>query len=207
MSENNKLLDEYRKLENRIWNTYKSRINTSERLKSKADYIDFISVYYSALLVVISILNLLLKSSIIEISSIVLSIMVTIFILYMNGQNLREKYIKMKKNYIDLSGLYYSVNGYISSLGSGFDNEELLEKFSKHITEYNELLDQVQNHSVYDFQKYKKQENIRNKGIAISDIKYVLNNLYVIFLKSFIFMIPTVITVYSLIELMKILNK
>ena len=58
-------------LKNRVWKSYKSRINTAERLKGKNEFIAFLSIYYSAILAAVSILNYVNKSENIDVFSIV----------------------------------------------------------------------------------------------------------------------------------------
>lgn len=56
------LKEEFISLKNRIWKSYKSRINTAERLKNKNEFIAFLSIYCSAILSAVSILNYVNKS-------------------------------------------------------------------------------------------------------------------------------------------------
>ena len=99
----NELIKNFMALKNRVWKSYKSRINTAERLNRKSNFIAFLSIYYSAILAAVSILNYVNKSEYIDVISIVLSVMVTILFLYFEGKNYKERYIKMKQNYNDLN--------------------------------------------------------------------------------------------------------
>ena len=96
-------------LKNRVWKSYKSRINAAERLKGKNEFIAFLSIYYSAILAAVSILNYVNKSENMDVFSIVLSVMVTILFLYFEGRNYKERYLKMKENYNNINLLYYDI--------------------------------------------------------------------------------------------------
>ena len=93
------LYNNFLSLKNRVWKTYKSRINTAERLKKNNEFIAFLSIYYSAVLAAVSILNYVNKNQNMDVCTIVLSVMVTILFLYFEGRNYKERYIKMKTNY------------------------------------------------------------------------------------------------------------
>ena len=152
------LKEEFVSLKNRVWKSYKSRINTAERLKNKNEFVAFLSIYYSAILSAVSILNYVNKSEKMDVFSIVMSVMVTILFLYFEGRNYKERYIKMKENYNDLNLLYYRVESAIKLNEISKEDFDLLSK------NYIELLNGVENHSEKDFIKY----SIHDKEINLN---------------------------------------
>ena len=155
------------KLKNRIWKTYKSRINTAERLKRNNEFIAFLSIYYSAILAAVSILNYVNESKIMDVCSIVLSVIVTILFLYFEGRNYKERYINMKNNYNKLNALYYKVESNIEL--QNFD-KDIFEELTE---EYIMLLNDVENHLERDYIKYALKDNEVNINLS-SVISYYL---------------------------------
>lgn len=188
------LKDNFICLKNRVWKSYKSRINTAERLKGKHEYIAFLSIYCSAILSAISILNYVNKSNNMNIISIVMSVMITILFLYFEGRNYKERYIKMKENYNELNLLYYKIENYIQL--KKYETESY-EGFS---VEYIKLLCNVENHSEMDYIRYA----IKDRDCSIDGIckmRYYLKIFLISLLKVFIFCIPTVILIISIVQL------
>ena len=190
------LKEEFVSLKNRIWKSYKSRINTAERLKNKNEFVAFLSIYYSAILSAVSILNYVNKSEKMDVFSIVMSVMVTILFLYFEGRNYKERYIKMKENYNDLNLLYYRVESAIKLNEISKEDFDLLSK------NYIELLNGVENHSEKDFIKY----SIHDKEINLNwekVIKYYLEQGIILIFKMTMVIIPTVVLLISLVQLFK----
>lgn len=190
------LKEEFVSLKNRIWKSYKSRINTAERLKNKNEFVAFLSIYYSAILSAVSILNYVNKSEKMDVFSIVMSVMVTILFLYFEGRNYKERYIKMKENYNDLNLLYYRVESAIKL------NEISKEDFDLLSENYIELLNGVENHSEKDFIKYSihdKEINLNWKKV----IKYYLEQGIILIFEMTMVIIPTVVLLISLVQLLK----
>lgn len=176
--------EQFISLKNRIWKSYKSRINTAERLKKNHEFIAFLSIYYSAVLSAVSILNFINKSQKMEIFSIVLSVMVTILFLFFEGRNYKERYIKMKENYNNLNLLFYEIDRIINSKKMSEENfKQISEKYIK-------LLNSVENHLECDYIKYlidEKGNFIESKKI----IKYYFDKLCILGIKIIGFSIPT----------------
>ncbi len=184
------LYNNFLSLKNRVWKTYKSRINTAERLKKNNEFIAFLSIYYSAVLAAVSILNYVNKNQNMDVCTIVLSVMVTILFLYFEGRNYKERYIKMKTNYNELNLLYYKIECAIELKNM---NKDIFEKFSKN---YIELLDGVENHLEKDYIKYA----LKDKEVSVdkfSIFKYYLWLALINILKLFVFLIPTTILIIS----------
>lgn len=176
--------EQFISLKNRIWKSYKSRINTAERLKKNYEFIAFLSIYYSAVLSAVSILNFINKSQKMEIFSIVLSVMVTILFLFFEGRNYKERYIKMKENYNNLNLLFYEIDRIMNSKKMSEENyKQISEKYIK-------LLNSVENHLECDYIKYliaEKGNFIESKKI----IKYYFGKLCLLGIKIIGFSIPT----------------
>ena len=190
------LKEEFVSLKNRVWKSYKSRINTAERLKNKNEFVAFLSIYYSAILSAVSILNYVNKSEKMDVFSIVMSVMVTILFLYFEGRNYKERYIKMKENYNDLNLLYYRVESAIKLNEISKEDFDLLSK------NYIELLNGVENHSEKDFIKYSihdKEINLNWKKV----IKYYLEQGIILIFEMTRVIIPTVVLLISLVQLLK----
>lgn len=189
------LQEEFNSLKNRVWKSYKSRINTAERLKDNHEFIAFVSIYYSAVLAAGSILNYVNKSENMEIFLIVLSVMVTILFLYFEGRNYKERYVKMKENYNKLNSLYYKIEGVIKL------NEISKENFYELTEQYIELLNSVENHTEEDFIQYA----IRDKSVGVdrvTKIRYYIKKFIVTIFKIIIVAIPTAFLLISLFQLM-----
>lgn len=176
--------EQFINLKNRIWKSYKSRINTAERLKKNYEFIAFLSIYYSAVLSAVSILNFVNKSQEVEIFSIVLSVMVTILFLFFEGRNYKERYIKIKDNYNNLNLLYYEVDSVVGLKKVSEDN------FKKLSEEYIKLLNDVENHSQYDYIKFLMEE--KNNYLECKTlVKYYFIRCFVLLIKISVFSIPT----------------
>lgn len=130
-----------------------------------------------------------------DIFSIVLSVMVTILFLYFEGRNYKERYIKMKENYNGLNLLYYEIENTIVL------KQIKIEKFDELSNKYIELLNNVENHSEYDYIKYAMRDN----DIIIncrSIIKYYAKTIIGFILKSIVTIIPTVVLIIALWQLL-----
>lgn len=185
---------EFSDLENRIWKSYKSRINTAERLKNKNEFIAFLSIYYAAVLSAVSILNYVNKSQSMDVFTIVLSIMVTILFLHFEGRNYKERYLKMKLNYNNLNLLYYEVNSKLQT--KKCDEENFNEMTNKYIR----LLNEVENHCEQDYIKYAIKD--RNINIDSFDkVKYYVKYIKDYCIRLCVFTIPTLVLLISIWQL------
>ena len=182
-------------LKNRVWKSYKSRINAAERLKGKNEFIAFLSIYYSAILAAVSILNYVNKSENMDVFSIVLSVMVTILFLYFEGRNYKERYLKMKENYNNINLLYYDIENSISL------KQIDINKFNEFSEKYIKLLGSVENHSEYDYIKYALKDS--EVKIEFKDIlKYYFRVTISFVIKAIVTIIPTFVLGISLLQLL-----
>ncbi len=170
------------KLKDNIWKTRKARINASERLLSKANFIKFLNVYYSCVLIILSIIDITSSSIDMSVESLCLSIILTISLVYLDSQLYLDRANDLKKNYIDLQKLINEIN------------DENCDKISE---EYIKLLEKTENHTEYDYYKVL----IDNGILELKPIKYIyyyLRKFGIMLLKLSLILAP-VLALYGLI--------
>ena len=154
------------KLERNIWITRKCRINASERLLRSAKFVEFLNVYYSIFVITLSLLSLIEHNDQFSFASIVLSIALTISIVYANTTGLRDRSTALKQNYIDLQVLLDQLF-YIEAT----ETEKVLTVSDK----YAELLKLSENHLSIDLYRLKNTSSDTNfKMNWIEWVKYIL---------------------------------
>ena len=174
------------KLSSDIWKTRKCRILSSERLNENERFCRFISIYYSILTTILTIINMnSIESKNLDIVILIASIAVTNFLLYLDTQNYKERYLALKKNYLDLDKLQIRIKS--------LENTEDIEKYSEIALEYNNLLREVENHKEYDYIKLalstkELKDDIDLKKKIIYYSKFILNWL----LKSAVIILPAI---------------
>lgn len=158
----------YKKFEDRIWITYKSRINAYDRIKRDDRDYNFILTLYSISLLVGSVLNLKTCDDGMNIMLTLLSIVVTCLVLYVNSQKFKERCFALKQNYIDLGTLKDQMKTCNSD-----------EEYQKINYEYNKVMSNVENHEECDYLKVlfnTKDEKMKGLKIIVfifAKIKYV----------------------------------
>lgn len=177
------------KLEKNIWITRKCRINASERLLKSAKFVEFLNVYYSIFVITLSLLSLIEKNDQFSFASIVLSIALTISIVYANATGLRDRSLTLKNNYIDLQQLLDQLS-YIK------DTET--EKIFTISCKYAELLKSTENHLNIDLY------NVKISSVSDDDFKmkrkewveYILFVLWDYIWKFFLIIAPVIGAIY-----------
>lgn len=134
------------KLDRNIWITRKCRINASERLLSHAKYIEFLNVYYSIFVIILSLFSLTEQDDMLSMISLVCSISLTISIIYANAAGYRERSLALKQNYIELQLLLDQL-----SLTAECDTKAVMHISHK----YAELLKASENHIPVDMYRLK----------------------------------------------------
>lgn len=178
------------KLERNIWITRKCRINASERLLSSAKFIEFLNIYYSVFIITLSLFSFLKHNDQFSFVSIVLSIALTISIVYANTTGLRERSAALKQNYIDLQVLLDQLS-YINAS----ETDEVLAINCK----YAELLKLSENHLNIDLYRLKSTSSEEDlKMNAIEWIKYILLILWNFFRKAVLVVSPIFSVIYLL---------
>ena len=175
---------------NQVYTTRKARINSSERLMKKEHFIQGINIYYSCILIAISVYGLNNQSYIFSLLSIIASISLTLSLLYISAQKYSERAAALKKNYIELQELYYKLENF---------TEETPE-LTKYQQQYIELLHNSENHSEMDF--LKTQVSL-GKASVKNTLKYYTITVLIFGLKAFVIVAPIIIMVITVVFLCK----
>jgi amino acid permease len=129
-------------LSEKIWITRKARINTERRLLRKNTISQVLMIYYSTILVLVSLLSLIYPNSDLSLVSLIGSIVVLIASVTLYAQRYMERALAMRRCYIKLDDIFGRVKKAEESEG-GVGSEFQLE--------YNECIGAVENHSEYDY--------------------------------------------------------
>lgn len=176
------------KLERNIWITRKCRINASERLLKSAKFVEFLNVYYSIFIITLSLISLIEHNDQFSFASIVLSIVLTISIVYANATGLRDRSTALKQNYIDLQVLLDQLS-YIEA----DETEKVLAVSDK----YAELLKLSENHLSIDLYSFKSTSSDPNFQMGNIDwIKYISLVLNTYLWRSFLVTAPIIGAIY-----------
>jgi len=167
-------------LSRRIYITYKSRINASERLKKTNSFIQGINIYYSLFLTALSIFSVSSGTPKLSLVITVYSVVVTVTIVFLAAQNYGERAKSLKNNYVAIFKLYNHIQPDMQ--------EDELQKISD---EYNKLIDSSENHTEYDFSKAcMGMSDERGKLSARHKIIYYTTYYGSILLKTFLIIFP-----------------
>lgn len=141
--EKNDVNEFIKQLDNKLWITRKCRINAAERLLQAANFVDFINVYYSVFLILLSLVSVspyVNNTTMISYINLACSITLTISIIYATTLGYKERSAALKQNYIALQEL-------LDRLKLSNDQNEI-QKINK---EYCDLLRLVENHKHIDY--------------------------------------------------------
>lgn len=174
-------------LDDKLWMTKKSRMNAEKRLISNANFFNIANIYYSVFIAIISIISIVTDNTVYSLVSVILSVTLTITISFSSSLNYKERAEKMKKNYIDINKLEIQLK---------YTNEN--DELKKIELEYNNLLNNVENHIEFDYFKAKINNNEKlNKKQIFS---YCCHLIFVFLFRAIIFIIPVfVVTLTKLI--------
>ncbi|WP_352416302.1 SLATT domain-containing protein [Oscillibacter ruminantium] len=136
------------KLNNQIWTTRTSRINSEKRLKHKQSFIEGINIYYSCFTVLLSIILLVKQNYPYSVLSLAMTIILTISILYFKSLRYADRAKDFRKNYTELQRLEFRLSHEIN-------DEELTCIEQKYCT----LLDGAENHIEFDYYKTVAQSH------------------------------------------------
>ncbi len=189
-------LTKLKKLEDDIWRTRKCRIIASERLNSNERFCRFISIYYSVLTTVLTMINMFgEENKNIDILILIVSIAATNFLLYLDTQNYKDRYLSLKKNYLDLAKLQIKINS--------VDNKENMDVYNEIALEYNELLREVENHKEYDYIKLQLEtKNLKDEVNTKNKIIYYSKVIFNWSLKMILVVIPAVFLINEVLTLL-----
>lgn len=153
-------------LQDAIYVTRKCRINSAERLKNWDCIIAWINTYYTAFLIVLSVIAISSSSeqsfnvNLYIISSSVLALAFNT--LSMTWQ-FKDRYYAFKENYIKLHSLYLEVS--TLQQNSTITKQQVLEYQNR----YNELLNTCENHTSQDYyQTLKNDKTLYSKKVVNS---------------------------------------
>lgn len=172
----------------KIYLTRKARILLSEELKSKHDFYQNLIIYYTAMIIIYSLLDIT-KGISNAVNILIMSIVLSFFTVAVQSQKHLERYMSLKQHYIKLDELYYSL--------TETDN---VEGIREHHSRYIQMLDTVENHERYHYLKAcvtdtveleNMQSPIKAKAfILYKDIRYKVEQ---IILLAIPLLIPTVL--------------
>lgn len=132
-----------KKLSDRVWETRKTRIYTEKRLRLRGIQIEIIMIWYSFLLVSVSVLSLKACSKNSLLYCTIESIFVLVASVYLSAQRFSNRAEAMRNNYVSLELLESNIR--VAEKNN--KNEEVLE----HEKYYCELLNSIENHSDWDY--------------------------------------------------------
>lgn len=190
--------EKFNKLDDDIWVTRKCRIIASERLNTNENFCRFISIYYSILTTILTIINMIsIESKNIDVLILVTSISVTNFLLYLDTQNYKGRYLALKKNYLDLNKLQIKIKT--------LENKKDSEKYNEIALEYNDLLREVENHKEYDYIKLALETKELKDNISIKKkISYYCKVCFIYLIKISVVLLPLLYIIYQSLNLFDI---
>lgn len=190
--------EKFNKLDDDIWVTRKCRIIASERLNTNENFCRFISIYYSILTTILTIINMIsIESKNIDVLILVTSISVTNFLLYLDTQNYKGRYLALKKNYLDLNKLQIKIKT--------LENKKDSEKYNEIALEYNDLLREVENHKEYDYIKLALETKELKDNISIKKkISYYCKVRFIYLIKISVVLLPLLYIIYQSLNLFDI---
>lgn len=172
-------------LARKIWITRKCRINASERLLSDAKYFELLNVYFSIVAIIISLISLVTESSRLSLASLIVSIFLTITIMYANSAGLRDRSSLLKQNYIELQSLLDQLS---------FANDDDKECIKGIGSKYLELLKSSENHTPIDLYQLKKSSTDPDLKLSKDEKRdYYCRSIWRIVWKGILAALPIVI--------------
>lgn len=142
----------------------------------------FINIYYSCFLIVLSIIDIVVEDVDLSVLSLILTILLTISLFFIDSQQFSERANTLKKNYISMQKILFSLSE---------------ENLSEMKGAYLELLNESENHSNSDYYKalIESSDDLKMKTFAI--IKYLLlYYVWVVLCKAFFVILPFAISLW-----------
>jgi hypothetical protein len=174
-------------ISNNIWFTRKARIVASERLANRNQWSQIILVYYSVVIVCLSIVSLDNTKNFqnLELLLTISSVILLVISLLVSSQKFLERSIALKANYIELQKLY------LQALEA--EEKENSETLSRIKEKYIECLSYVENHTLMDDITFRVRERLNlesRKPSKVEIIKVWLNTFVKIIICISIFLFP-----------------
>ena len=153
------------KLSDKVWFTYTARIQTHKRLKFNEFCSNFILVYYSLSILIVSIVTLTEKDFYGNIEhtnlmSTILSAIILVTSLMIVNVNYQLRAVRMRDNYLELQKLYEEIKLHMEH--NSIINQHDEEKFKNH---YVSILEKHENHITFDDIANRLQTET-NRGVS-----------------------------------------
>lgn len=181
-------VEEFKKLKEKIWKTYKTRMITAKRLLDSSKKLEFLSAYYTIFLTIYSVFGIISNEKIIGYTSTLMSIAVMGFVFWGNTMNYKDRYIKMKENYLKLDNLYHLCIS--EEIERTYNYVEIRSKYEK-------LLTISENHDYIDYITFLyKDGNLEEKLTKDKKRLYIVELIWKKILMFLAIVIPIILTVF-----------
>ena len=186
-------VEEFKKLKEKIWKTCKSRMIAAKRLLDSSKKLEFLSAYYTIFLTIYSVFGIISNEKIIGYTSTLMSIAVMGFVFWGNTMNYKDRYIKMKENYLKLDNLYHLCIS--EEIEHTYNYVEIRSK-------YEELLTISENHDYIDYITflYKdgdlKDGDLKEKLTKDKKLLYIVEMIWKKIIMFLAIVIPIILTVF-----------
>ena len=181
-------LEEFKKLKEKIWKTCKSRMIAAKRLLDSSKKLEFLSTYYTIFLTIYSVFGIISNEKIIGYTSTLMSIAVMGFVFWGNTMNYKDRYIKMKENYLKLDNLYHLCIS--EEIEHAYNYVEIRSK-------YEELLTISENHNTIDYITFLYKDDTLKKNLTKDEkLLYIVELIWKKILMFLAIVIPIILTVF-----------
>lgn len=180
----------------RVWVTKKTRMSSEERMNSNNIYSIFIINYYTFIIVVLSVLGLIYNeefSFVVSVFSVMVSIGLFGISLYISLYGYRERALKYKQSYLELSTVESKAEDLMMRLRlTDITLDKAITRFTDLKAEYNHILDKTENHSTFDRLNYLKDRDKLNRG-GLWAAYYLKYKLPILLLKILLIVAPLIL--------------
>lgn len=181
-------VEEFKKLKEKIWKTCKSRMIAAKRLLDSSKKLEFLSAYYTIFLTIYSVFGIISNEKIIGYTSTLMSIAVMGFVFWGNTMNYKDRYIKMKENYLKLDNLYHLCIS--EEIERTYNYVEIRSKYEK-------LLTISENHDYIDYITFLyKDGDLEEKLTKDKKRLYIVELIWKKILMFLAIVIPIILTVF-----------
>lgn len=181
-------VEEFKKLKEKIWKTCKSRMIAAKRLLDSSKKLEFLSTYYTIFLTIYSVFGIISNEKIIGYTSTLMSIAVMGFVFWGNTMNYKDRYIKMKENYLKLDNLYHLCIS--EEIEHTYNYVEIRSK-------YEELLTISENHDYIDYITFLyKDGDLKEKLTKDKKLLYIVEMIWKKIIMFLAIVIPIILTVF-----------
>ena len=97
-----------KKLRDTIWTTRISRVNAEQRLLNKEAFVEWLNIYYSFIIICLSIVLLQYNSKLLSYCNLFISLCLLLSILHLKSYKLKEQALSYRNNYSELYKLEMS---------------------------------------------------------------------------------------------------